>query len=710
MGLFAIAVSAAAVMPWSAQAETRVLVVGASGYPNLPDSMKLQAPKNDSRELANTLVGLGVPAAHITILADGVTGLTDGLASSGPANRDAILSELDRLAETSAKGDLVVFYFSGHGTQQPDLNGDEGGSPDEVFLPYDVGKYEDGSIKNALVDDDLDERIRKILAKGVDFFGIIDACHSGTGFRAFDEDESRAKQVDPAELGVPAFAEAENRAAFAAVDAAPGEGAGRAAFFYAAQEVEVAREVKPKNSETGEFFSVFTYNIIKRINQTPNLTYRTLHQAVVDDIKRGNLGASQTPQLEGELLDEPFLRLSGVGERRQWPVVLSKLQAGELAGVTTGTILALYNDPADPDEEAVAHAVVTAAGATKSLVEQVAYPCTEFDADGNCMTPVDATVFKKGRFGRVVEPGVDFSLVLSEPVRVDPNDGYDYALATAALRDAVGSDALSKRVSLRSSGYDLAVGLVDGKLAFAPSAGLIDARGPNSSPRLTLPDNPDAAAATVASAITRMAKVLALQRIGGAKEGEAVGLQPTLMIERAKVGTIVDGECSQDRSGSYDAAVPAGDAPVYAPCDILSVAMANTGKRALDVTVLLVESNFAMSLAWPLDGSANRIYAGEKIIADLLQMGPEGQSNSEERLVFLTVPGVARTTTIFDNLEQEGLRAGPTDEDPAVAAARQALDVGLNEMSRSTTTGTASVEEEMSVDVRPFFMGQGSGR
>ena len=260
----------------------------------------------------------------------------------------------------------MVFYFSGHGSQQPDRDGDEQGGFDEVFLPYDVGKWGDNGIENAIVDDELNARIERVLEKGADFFGVIDACHSATGFRALDDSDVRQREVDPAELGVPDAAPVPRRFAFANENRSPGRG--RAAFFYAAQEAEVALERTPKGGEPGESFGVFTYNLLKRLNQSPDLTYRTLHQAVVDDIKRGNLMSSQTPELEGELLDEPVLRLTQAASLRQWQTWSGKLLAGELHGVSRGTVMALYEDAADPDDKAVAHAVVDAAGATRSTI------------------------------------------------------------------------------------------------------------------------------------------------------------------------------------------------------------------------------------------------------------------------------------------------------------------------------------------------------
>ena len=463
-----------------------------------------------------------------------------------------------------------------------------------------------------------------------------------------------------------------------------------------------------KASEPGESYGVFTYNLLQRLNQTPGLTYRTLHQAVVSDIKRGTLAATQTPELEGDLLDEPVLRLSGVQASRQWPIFAGKLQAGQLSGLDRGTIVALYDDPAAPDDAAIARGVVETSGATKSIVAPLPFPCLgPLAANGECTDPIDPIAFKKGRFARIVQPGVDFGVALSEPIRIDPADGHDYAQAIAALQSAVSSPALSARISLRQTGYDIAVALVDGKLAFAPEAGLIDRFGRGTSPRLTLPDNPEAASATVASALNRIARALALQRLGGfADAADGLGLEPEIRIAKARPGTAQDGACAD---GANDSAMAAGDEPRLGDCDIVSVAMKNTGRKPVDVTVLLVGPNFAITPVWPVDGASNRIEPSEAKTADLLQVVPDGAPASEQRLVFVAVPGVGKSHTVFDNLEQEGLRDVPGDDQSQTAAARRLLAVGLNDMTRDAASQPAKIDEEMSIDIRSFFAGGDSG-
>ena len=711
LGFLGLIVSALPALSGTAQAETRALVVGVSEYPKLAETIWLKGPKNDSREMANMLARLGVPAGNITVLADGTRDLAEGIHHGGFGTKKAILDGLDRLAETSQRGDLVVFYFSGHGAQQPDLNGDEEGGRDGVFLPYDTGKWGGEGVENGLVDDELSARIQVILDKGVDFFGIIDACHSATGFRDVPGDDSKVRQVDGAELGIPDSADAPVRGVkLAKAPKAAVEGRGRAAFFYAAQENEAAKDKPPAGSDTGESFGVFTYSLLSRLNQTTGLTYRTLHQSVMADIKRNTLMATQTPEMEGELIDEPVLRLTSAETLKQWQIFSGKLQAGQLAGVKPGAIVALYTDPAAKDEEAVAHGIVDSAGATISLVSPIAYPCTEaLGADGKCPTAVDPAQFKKGRFARVVEQGTDFSVVLSEPLRLDAGDGQDYSGAVQALKEAVASAGLSSRVSLRSSGYDIAVGLVDGKLAFAPSAGSIDRLGKGSSPRLTLPADPQEAAKTVTEALDKITRALALQRLAaGLDLGNGLGLETKLQVSRYTGGAITGGECPEDES-DYAAPVDAGDNPTFGDCDTISFTMTNTGKKPVDVTALLVGADFSITPVWPTDSGSSRILPSRfKETEALLRMQPNPAAASEERVIFIGVSGVNKSNTVFDNLEQAGLRAAPGEDAPEVAAARELLAVGLGEMSRSTATQPAKIAEEMQILVEPLLFGKGA--
>lgn len=88
------------------------------------------------------------------------------------ATADAILTRFRYAARMARRGDLVLFYFAGHGQQRPDRDGDEADGFDELLLAYD----------RPLDDDELDEIWREF-SGGVRLLVLSDSCHSGTNFK-----------------------------------------------------------------------------------------------------------------------------------------------------------------------------------------------------------------------------------------------------------------------------------------------------------------------------------------------------------------------------------------------------------------------------------------------------------------------------------------------------------------------------------------------
>jgi hypothetical protein len=80
--------------------------------------------------------------------------------------------------------DHVFFYFSGHGSQIFDKNGDEADKADEVLITHDA-QLGVNTLKNVFVDDMFNEMLGKVPSKYV--FILIDACHSGTATRGINQ-------------------------------------------------------------------------------------------------------------------------------------------------------------------------------------------------------------------------------------------------------------------------------------------------------------------------------------------------------------------------------------------------------------------------------------------------------------------------------------------------------------------------------------------
>ena len=89
------------------------------------------------------------------------------------ATHAEIVKALRDLVSKSQHGDVLVFHYSGHGTQVRDTDGDEEDGTDEALVPVD---FQDGAF---LIDDDLRD-IFNNLAPGVNLTCFIDCCHSGS--------------------------------------------------------------------------------------------------------------------------------------------------------------------------------------------------------------------------------------------------------------------------------------------------------------------------------------------------------------------------------------------------------------------------------------------------------------------------------------------------------------------------------------------------
>jgi metacaspase-1 len=95
------------------------------------------------------------------------------------ATKEAILHRLEDMIRRARAGDLLVFYFSGHGSQIRDRDGDElTDSLDELICPYDM----DWDRQTYILDDDLDE-IFRTLPPDVVLEAFFDCCFWGASPR-----------------------------------------------------------------------------------------------------------------------------------------------------------------------------------------------------------------------------------------------------------------------------------------------------------------------------------------------------------------------------------------------------------------------------------------------------------------------------------------------------------------------------------------------
>ncbi|MEM6678293.1 MAG: caspase family protein [Pseudomonadota bacterium] len=459
----ALAVMVLAVwLGWSVpvHASAYALLVGVSDYDESIGLSDLRGPANDVRLLRDVLNERG--DFTIRVLADGVEG-------AEIPTRDAILNAMDGLAETVIDGDFVYIHFSGHGTQQADRGGDETDGMDEVFLPSDTARAAPGTavIPNAIVDEEIGQRIAAMRARGADVWFVLDSCHSGSGLRA-GSPRVASRFVDPAVLGVAQTALPET-AATPAVEGPGGEDLpGGYLAFYAAQSSELAREIQIDEASDDSWYGLFTSRLAARLQSEGALTYRQLFQAVLSDLNEGVIpGAArlQTPLAEGTLLDAPVFGGGDVVGVRQFPVAGGRISAGKLQGLIDNTVVSLVTDAAAPADAVLAYAQLERTSALDARLVMVG---------ADCLATVDAPCARIGalpeaaRFARIVSRPLDTVLRIAPPSDLSTGRilAPDHPLAAALAEAVVRANATyGTRIELDGAGMILS-GALDGALWF----------------------------------------------------------------------------------------------------------------------------------------------------------------------------------------------------------------------------------------------------
>ena len=171
----------------SARGEDRALLVGVGRYAHFDD--KLKGVSLDIQMMTEFARILGFKRNAIKVL-EHETASTDNVYS---AIENWLINGVD-------PEDRVFFYFSGHGSQIPDLSRDEKDQFDEVLLLYDVALKQRGrhqTLTGVLADDDFNAMLARMQSRNI--LVILDACHSGSATRSLRLNP-RSINVDEAQV------------------------------------------------------------------------------------------------------------------------------------------------------------------------------------------------------------------------------------------------------------------------------------------------------------------------------------------------------------------------------------------------------------------------------------------------------------------------------------------------------------------------------
>jgi hypothetical protein len=269
-----------------------------------------------------------------------------------PAIRAAFKAALD----ASAKDDIVLFYFAGHGAQFADKDGVKPTRWNSSIMQSDARKNLTEAKYADIMGTELAVLINAASRRGVNVVTLFDSCNSGTASRAL-------KSAVQIRLAPPAPAGEARR-----VVGDPGaQGSGYIVHFGAAADGTPASE---KPMDDGQVHGVFSWALSRILLKNSKAGLRTVsYQDIFDEIQRDvvTLGfPDQQPRSEGDL-SQTFLGRNPISTQTLRVTAGAggpTLGAGSLSGVTVGSTYGLFasNTEAASGAAPAVQATVTTVG------------------------------------------------------------------------------------------------------------------------------------------------------------------------------------------------------------------------------------------------------------------------------------------------------------------------------------------------------------
>jgi hypothetical protein len=336
-----------------AAAAQRALLVGVSELVNQPQSLWLQAPRNDVMLMRDALQKQGFAPNDIVLLADGVEG------AALPASH-AIHEALGRLLAQSKSGDFVLLYFSGHGTRWRDA-AKRYQEPDglaENFLARDVRGTvgAQAALSGGVRDVDFDAWVQAFLARDVFVWSVFDTCAATSMTRSNavapavaegpPDDEVRWRGLRTTQLQATA-ASASHATPFPAPPPAERVPRARYVAFFASESHQITPELRlPRQGRLARSQGLLTWAVAGALERRP-ATWRELfdgvlsfYPPVIDELaQRFPTRELPSPVAEGNLDAPLFANGAGAASTRPaWRAQRSGDQLVLQAGLVDGLL------------------------------------------------------------------------------------------------------------------------------------------------------------------------------------------------------------------------------------------------------------------------------------------------------------------------------------------------------------------------------------
>jgi len=303
------------------------LLVGINHYLHSDRISPLEGSINDVEDMRQILIGkFNFPPQNILVLTD------------AQATHAGIIDAIkNHLIAKARSGDIVVFHYSGHGSQMKDVTGKMISGLDETIVPYD-SRDPEGKVFD-ISGAELHPWLVQLAGKTPNVTFILDSCHSGTLLRG----GPRVRSIAPDTRQVsPAFVQSIN--ATRNLSPADSQGSPRFAFISAATSRESAFEHNANNKDHG----ALTYFLAQQLRGAPaGATYRDIMDSVIANVEA--LYPSQHVSLEGVEQDQHVFG-DGSSIARVYVVAAPSaldprrvtLQIGQVEGATVGSTYDVY--------------------------------------------------------------------------------------------------------------------------------------------------------------------------------------------------------------------------------------------------------------------------------------------------------------------------------------------------------------------------------
>jgi pimeloyl-ACP methyl ester carboxylesterase len=332
------------------------LLVGIDNYPRGANS--LAGCVNDIRRVEQLLLErkVGADDRFAPLI------LTDAAAT-----RQAIIDGFRTHLAQAGRDDVALFYYSGHGSQQP--------SPKEFWhlepdgLDETLVCYDSRSTTWDLADKELAQLIAEVAENGGHVVAVLDCCHSGSGTRNLDmpAEGVRIRRVptDQRQRPLESFlVSPEQASTFQPASRGGGQGGwyslpvGRHVVLSACSAEEEAKEFYLGGEQRG----AFSYYLLDTLQRTGEpLSYRDVFKRVNAQVRLQV--SAQSPQMEAtqiEDLNQPFLGGAiqptapyftvAYDRQRQWVIDGGALHGIPAPGKAETTQLALFRADAGRDQ------------------------------------------------------------------------------------------------------------------------------------------------------------------------------------------------------------------------------------------------------------------------------------------------------------------------------------------------------------------------